>query len=250
MVLSVRNTTCTVGVYGELGRYPLFISRYIRIIKYWFKLLYTDNIILRSVYQLALNDCNKGLCNWVTYVKKLLCDYGFIDVWNNPYIIDFKNFIPVFRQRIIDCFIQGWHVSKESSSVLDLYNVCKLNFYYAEYLDLMPTHLRRFITRLRTSAHSLRIQTGRYARNRIQRNERYCQCCSVRDLEDEFHFIFICPCYSSIRSIYIKRYYFVNPSMFKFIALLQSKNRNELCKLAVYYKNAMTIRNSIINYVQ
>jgi hypothetical protein len=141
-----------------------------------------------------------------------------------------------FRQRIIDCFIQGWHVSKESSSVLDLYNVFKLNFYDAEYFDLMPTHLRRFITRLRTFAHSLRIQTGRYARNIIQRHERYCQCCSVRDLEDEFHFILICQCYSSIRSIYIKRYNFVSPSMFKFIALLQSKNRNELCKLAVYYK--------------
>jgi hypothetical protein len=34
IILSVRNTTCTVCVYGELGRYPLFISRYIRIIKY------------------------------------------------------------------------------------------------------------------------------------------------------------------------------------------------------------------------
>jgi hypothetical protein len=98
---------------------------------------------------------------------------GFTDVWNNPYIIDFKNLIPIFRQRIIDFFIQGWHVSKESSSVLDLYNffyteyLNLYNFYYTEYLDLMPTHLRQFITRLRTSAHNLRIQTWRYARNRI-----------------------------------------------------------------------------------
>ena len=32
-ILNVRSNTCTAGVYGELGRYPLFITRYVRIIK-------------------------------------------------------------------------------------------------------------------------------------------------------------------------------------------------------------------------
>lgn len=34
-LLNVRLNTFTAGVYGELGRYPLYISRYVRIIKYW-----------------------------------------------------------------------------------------------------------------------------------------------------------------------------------------------------------------------
>lgn len=34
-VLKVQNNTSKVGVYGELGRYPLFISRCVRIIKDW-----------------------------------------------------------------------------------------------------------------------------------------------------------------------------------------------------------------------
>jgi hypothetical protein len=38
--------------------------------------------------------------------------------------------------------------------------------------------------------------------------------------------------------------------MYKFIALLQSNNRIELCELAVYYKNAMTIRTTVLNNVQ
>ena len=70
-ILNVRSNTCTAGVYGELGRYPLFITRYIRIIKYWFKLLTTDNIILRTVYNQALNDCNQGQNNWVKKVKRM-----------------------------------------------------------------------------------------------------------------------------------------------------------------------------------
>jgi len=29
--LNVKNTTCTMSVYGELSRYPLYITRYVRI---------------------------------------------------------------------------------------------------------------------------------------------------------------------------------------------------------------------------
>ena len=64
-ILNVRSNTCTSGVYGVLGRYPLFITRYIRIIKYCFKLLTTDNLSKRIVYNQALNDCNQGQNNWV-----------------------------------------------------------------------------------------------------------------------------------------------------------------------------------------
>jgi hypothetical protein len=82
---------------------------------------------------------------------------------------------------VIDCFIQGWNVNKGSSEVLDLYKNFKNVFGYEAYLDILPSSLRCYITRLRISAHALRIQTGRYARNRIPRNERYCQCCHSLD---------------------------------------------------------------------
>lgn len=37
-LLKVRSNTCNAYVYGELGRYPLFVNRYIRMIKFWLKL--------------------------------------------------------------------------------------------------------------------------------------------------------------------------------------------------------------------
>ena len=33
-ILCVNNRSCNMAVYGELGRYPLYITRYIRIVKY------------------------------------------------------------------------------------------------------------------------------------------------------------------------------------------------------------------------
>jgi len=45
-LLRVRVNTCTAAVYGELGRYPLYIQRYVKLNQYWFKLIDSDNIML------------------------------------------------------------------------------------------------------------------------------------------------------------------------------------------------------------
>ena len=48
-ILGVKVNTSSSSVYGELGRYPLYISRYMRIIKYWCKVSNSDTIIVKSV---------------------------------------------------------------------------------------------------------------------------------------------------------------------------------------------------------
>ena len=120
-ILNVRSNICTSGVYGKLGRYPLFITRYVRIIKYWFKLLPTDNIILRTVYNQALNDCNQGQNSWVKKVKRILSEYGFYDVFDNQGNMNYSIFINVYKQRVIDCFQQGWSGSVNESTVRTIY---------------------------------------------------------------------------------------------------------------------------------
>ena len=53
-ILNVKESTSTLGVYGELGRYPLSINRYGRIIKYWCKLLLSNNSIIKLSITLCL----------------------------------------------------------------------------------------------------------------------------------------------------------------------------------------------------
>ena len=113
----------------------------------------------------------------------------------------------------------------------------------------MPFCLRHVLTRIRISAHSLRILTGRYSRQRLPRNKRICLCCNTREIECEFHFILICPCYQQLRRIYSNQYYFNRPSVFKFIQLLQIENKDDLCKLAIYYQNAYDVRTSTLNNI-
>ena len=105
-LLQVRSNTCNAAIYGELGRYPLYIGRYVRIIKYWFKIQNTENKILNSVYNQDVIACNIGHTNWVSKVKKLLSSYGFAYAFNNPGAVNMKTLINDFKNRCIDEFKQ------------------------------------------------------------------------------------------------------------------------------------------------
>ena len=59
---------------------------------------------------------------------------------------------------------------------------------------------RFIITRWRLSNHKLKIETGRYTKPFTPRNQRLCDCCNL--LEDEYHAIFVCAKFISIRNKY------------------------------------------------
>ena len=120
-----------------------------------------------------------------------------------------ESFIIIFKQRVIDCFLQEWQESINNSSILVEFKHFKRTFTYEYYLDSVPFELRFYITKLRLSAHSLKIQAGRYGPNRIPRNERYCTFCDLHDVEDFYHFVLICPLYAPLRVKYFdKKFYF------------------------------------------
>ena len=60
-LLGVKKSSCNVMIYAELGRLPLQAGRKYKIIKYWAKLLSTDNIILKNCYLEMLNTESKKI---------------------------------------------------------------------------------------------------------------------------------------------------------------------------------------------
>ena len=47
IILNVKSSTSNTDVYHELGRYPLYINRCVRIIKYWGKIIQFDNVFIK-----------------------------------------------------------------------------------------------------------------------------------------------------------------------------------------------------------
>ena len=108
-------------------------------------------------------------------------------------------------------FINSWKASLSNSSKLSFYCSVKEEFRWELYLDSVQSfNERRATSQIRSSSHKLNIETGRYAAK--AREDRICDFCSkfcssssssYLPIEDEHHFLNICPQGASIRSSYI-----------------------------------------------
>ena len=106
---------------------------------------------------------------------------------------------------------------------------------------------RNAVVKLRISAHQLLIETGRH-RN-IPRDERICELCDKNELEDEFHFLLVCPAYKELRQKYFKKYYYNKPNMIKLIELLNSEKVKILNAIGIFYTKAIDKRKYQLNYI-
>ena len=148
----------------------------------------------------------------------------------------------LLKEKMVVCFKQEWFSHIRDSSSLILYKCIKSSLCFEEYLNTSPISLCSHLCRLRTSAHSLRIQTGRFSNNRTPRNERVYLLCNMNEVEDEFHFMFICPKYSILRRKYIDNYYFRSPSMYKLVELFIKQEKRIILNVAHYIESALSVR--------
>ena len=142
-------------------------------------------------------------------LQTLLSEHGFSDIWENQGILNHKMFIGIFKQRVIDNFVQKWYSDLEKGNILSLlYTFIKTDFCLSEYLEKgIPRPIRVNLTRLRLSSHNLTIETGRHGSNIVPRPDRKCPCCRSDVIKDEFHFVIQCEAYKEIRNTYIKPYF-------------------------------------------
>jgi len=61
------------------------------------------------------------------------------------------------------------------------------------------------LSKLRLASNKLKIVTGRYASNRVNREQGISFV--LREIEDDFHYVIKCPALSAIRSKYISHYF-------------------------------------------
>ena len=116
------------------------------------------------------------------------------------------------------------------------YRIFKENLTFENYLKSdLSSSLCIYLTKFRLCNHKLPIQVGRY--KNIVRSQRICDSCNV--LGDEYHFLFICPIFNNVRSLYIPKYYYLKPSTLKYKQLFFSRNKSRVIKLAIFIKHIM-----------
>ena len=193
-LLYVRLSTNVSGLYGELGRVPLQISRKINMIRYWLKLLnMIDDSLPKMIYIMQKTDAENGIshvgANWAFQIKSILESHGLGYLWynQNTESIPFS----LIKQRILDNYHQTWYAEINNYPRLSSYCCFKHDFNQEQYLDTITEKKYRIaLSKLRISAHNLAIEKGRHTNTFC--NERICRNCNSNVVESDYH----CPRYT------------------------------------------------------
>ena len=253
-LLCVNKSTNLAGLYGELGRVPMYIMRKIHTIRYWFKLLKSENnyCLLKRIYIMLRNDAasnnSYNKINWAYHIKSMLQTLGLANLWIEQDILiergSLDSLLATIKQRILDQYYQTWYCNINNSQGLITYSRFKHTFNLEKYLDsIHDKKLKIAMNRFRLSSHRLEIERGRY-RN-IQRSDRKCKFCIQDAIENEYHFLLACPQYLDIRRKYLRRYYWSWPTLNKFDTLMTSTNKNEILNLSKFVYYATKLRNEL-----
>jgi len=197
-VLGVSSRAPNTLVYGELGRYPLYVISAARCIMFWFRLLkQPPTRYSRMAYDMLLQMHERGKKTWVTNVKNLLCCSGFGYVWLFGGVGNEKQFISDLKLRLRDCFCQEWFSHLENSTHFELYNSFKTCLEREKYVNLMHTsNYSKTLARFRIGVSEINAHRFRFSK---QPRKQLCPFCP-QAIEDEIHVVFNCPAYTDLRN--------------------------------------------------
>ena len=157
----------------------------------------------KQCYRMLRQIDESGRITWASKVKTLLFENGFGYAWIADEIGNQDFFLKLFKQRLKDIYLQKWNSNLNKSPK---------SYYYKEFKSMLETKTylttdmsyayKRNLAQFRCSNHTLAIETGR--RDKIDKQFRFCKYCLKNhtfSVEDEFHFLLICPLYDDIRKV-------------------------------------------------
>ena len=147
----------------------------------------------------------------------------------------------------------------DNSSKLKTYKLIKDSYKQEVYLNLpLPKEDLKMFTKFRISNHNLAIETGRHAnknKSKVDMNNRICDLCNSRDIEDERHFLLHCLKYNNIRKSFMQDIKPINPTINRkspdelFMYLLTNKDPDILIPLIKFVKKCFIIRTGFIESI-
>ena len=115
-----------------------------------------DRIPLKSYKMLYNMHCNNKN-NWASSVCFTLYRYGYGHVWENQGVCDIRAFLCELKQRLIDCYLQGWNSDINSKDRCAFFSSFKQTHGLSQYLlTVKNVALKRNLVRLRLGVSFLK----------------------------------------------------------------------------------------------
>ena len=194
-VLGVKDSTCNLSILGETGRFPMYLTHIVKLIKYCIRLEYlSKDTLVSKAYSVQKSLFTAGFNVWLSKFYASITDMDMLDDWNK--ISKPEKFIERFQKKLYSNYVEKWRMDLSNYPVLDSYICYKKEYECEDYLLLVRDYkLRKNISKLRLSSHSLNIEVGRHTRPKVDRKYRLCKLCNSGVIEDEEHFVMACPVY-------------------------------------------------------
>ena len=256
ILLGVHQKTSNIATRAELGRYPIMITILANIISYRARLenLEQSGLLYESFKDDKLLN-SKGLTSWYS------CSEEILKLTNLNLDTMSKVSTKTIRKRVIIRLKQSYDIFFRQSifndqrkdpceqNKLRTFRKFKQTIKYERYLDIdfHKETLKKY-TQLRLSSHKLQIELARYIKvPKTQRKQekdkaRICKNCNLDKIEDELHFLMICPQYQTERIIFFNGIYEIcrNASLLSkeqlFIWLLSNEDQNIAKKVIRFVK--------------
>ena len=132
--------------------------------------------------------------------------------WENIGGNNLKRCIQILLDKLQSTYERDWlkYIQGEQRNSNKLRTYCKFKnkFVREEYLNMnLPLHKRKRFTKIRISAHDLKVEMGRY--NRTPLENRTCSVCA--QIEDETHFMLHCIKNNNFRQQLFTKLHHYNP---------------------------------------
>ena len=264
-ILGVRPQTTTTAVFGDVGRFPLFVKLQVKAIKFWCKLISKPSGSLpRIAYEMLLSLRNFGFPTWLDKIFDILEKCNLSSYFDSTSLTNVQiKFITTQAKANLQLkYIENWNSEIHKLPKLRTYKLFKTSFQTELYLHIFNKNHRQALSRFRLSAHTLEIEKGRWTRKinngkwvkyKTPIEQRLCIFCNDKVVESESHVLMSCSKYSDIRIELLVSASEIIPDFnnfdinAKFIALLQSDQPRLLQKLAQSVYRIFKRRIDILN---
>ena len=247
-ILGVQKQTTNIGILLELGRVPLQNFAIKAAVKNWERIeLGKINEILKKSHSNAILDD----LPWITHIKSIIQTHNLENLNINQVHRNKHPFIHnMLHKKQCEIFHQNaFQTIKNPNSKLRTYALFKTQEGCEKYLhDIKNAKSRQSLTKFRLSNHMLNIEKGRHTTPKTPKELRFCPFCPNK-VEDEVHFLLICPTYRVPRTEMINTIARETPSFLEentqkqFTELMKPENSQYICKTI---ENSFEIRQFLL----
>ena len=208
-ILGTHRYSPNAVLYGDTGWLTDKYRRYQSLLRYWNKLIAMSNSRLtKKIFNWEYEQNNKSWCCELKVIFNMI-DMGQIYESQQPCDLS------VTLKKLESLCESEWQMGLQNKPKLRTYRKIKESYRTEEYLKMcLPRYQRSLLAQFRAGVLPLRLETGRFnivndhesgKFRHLRIEERVCQLCNKNSVEDEYHFLMVCPLYTEDRVVLFKK---------------------------------------------